>query len=165
MLSNKHWMNAGRKNYATFWRSCKISRLLRHQYPASSVVFLPLTFTTENHAELSLLVMFSTYRQSTINDQRSTISCWSGLDLHALNRTFPNLGTSFAHAWYRIFGNFFFYCGFVLHDPEIEVACHLLKPGLCLADSCWARVLVALPSSQRLSCLRTPYMPAPRIET
>ena len=136
--------------------------------PVSSIIrsFLPLPFT--NHTELSLVVMFSTYRHSTKNSALllpwSTISWWSGLDLHTLNRTFPKLGTSFAHAWYRIFGNFFFYCGFVLLDPEIEVACHLLKLGLCLADSCWARVLVALPSSQRLSCLRTPYMPAPRIK-
>ena len=166
MLSNKHWMNAGRENYATFWGSCKISRLLRHQYPASSVVFCHYhSQTIQNCLWWSC---FSTYRQSTKNSALllpwSTISWWSGLDLHTLNSTFPKLGTSFAHAWYRIFGNVFFYCGFVLLDPEIEVACHLLKLGLCLADSCWARVLVALPSSQRLSCLRTPYMPAPRIK-
>ena len=138
---------------------CNFLRVLQDipvvEPPVSRIIrsFLPLPFT--NHTELSLVVMFSTYRESTKNSALllpwSTISCWSGLDLHTLNRTFPKLGTSF-------------YCGFVLVDPEIEVACHLLKLGLCLADSCWARVLVALPSSQRLSCLRTPYMPAPRIK-
>jgi len=92
------------------------------------------------------------------------IGCWSGLDLHTLNSTFPKLGTHFAHAWYRISCNFVFYRRFVLLDHESEIACHLLKLGLCLGDSCWARLLVALPSSKRLSYLRTPYVPAPSIE-
>ena len=49
-----------------------------------------------------------------------------------LNRTFPKLGTHFAHAWYRISCNFVFYHGFVLLDPESEFACHKLELGLCL---------------------------------